>query len=277
VPTATPDTLVQALAQFVVTAAEQAANQPAQIAQALDTAFAQVADATQDIATLPNDARSQLDRAVDDLDWSSLLVYVLLQISELDDHLSVGALAARDGWSRAVALTYRVSDAADAPSATVALALTDPGRVHGVIFRVAGLEHVSFTKRKVTVSLGGQSNGEWRIRFDGGVSKPQTEAKMHASIAYGPVQRLAENAPIGIGLGSARVAVALSNEDPIWRVDVTLGSEDEVPALEARATFTDSLGPLAALLDIESIGKRYSPALTASAVAEPSFTLGRSR
>jgi hypothetical protein len=272
VPTATPDTLVETLAQFVTAAAEQAANEPGRIAQVLDDALTQ---AGQDVARLPADLLQQLRDAVDPPDWFSLLVFVLLALSKLDeDHLSVGALAATDGWSRAVALTYHTSDDADAPSATVALALTDPGTTHGVIFRVAGLDQATFGKDKVSVSITGQGTGEWRIPFGGGVRAPQTAASLRCTLGYGPVLPLDADTRLGVGIGSARITVALSNEAPVWHVDAAMGDEQGAAGVEARADFADALGPLSGVLQSQPVGERYSPSLSMGAGAAPAFTLG---
>jgi hypothetical protein len=272
VPTATPDTLAESLAQFVTAAAEQAANEPGRIADVLDAALAQ---AGQDVARLPDELLQQLRDAVDPPDWFSLLVFVLLALSKLDEeHLSVSALAAADGWSRAVALTYHTSDDADAPSATVALALTDPGTTHGVIFRVTGLVQATVRKDKVSLSLNGQGTGEWRIPFGGGVRAPQTAATLRATVAYGPVVALDANAKVGVGIGSARITVALSNEAPVWHVDAAIGDEQGAAGVEARADFADALGPLAGVLQIQPVDERYSPSLSMGAGAAPAFTLG---
>jgi hypothetical protein len=261
VPTATPDTLVQTLVQFVTAAAAEAA---APIAHALDRAQQN-----------PADVLDQLRDSLGRPDSFSLLVFVLVGLAELDrDHLSVGALPATDGWSRAVALTYRERDDADAPSATVALALTDPGTAHGVIFRIDGLEQARVARGRVSLSITGQGNGEWRVPFTGGVRAPQTTATMRCSLEYGPVHALAPGTPVGVGLGTAHVSVALSNDAPVWRVEVAMGDAHDVPGLEARADFADALGPVAGVLQIARIGEQYSPALIAAAGAVPAFTLG---
>jgi hypothetical protein len=217
----------------------------------------------------------RLRDAVDPPDWFSLLVFVLLGLSALDEqHLSVGAVDLGPGWSRAVTLTYRTGPDADAPSATIALALTDPGTTHGVVLRVAGLEQASFAKGKVSVSITGTGTGEWRIPFSGGVRAPDTAASLRCTVEYGPLRPLAAGASIGVGVGSAHLTVALSKDAPIWHVEVASGDAQGAAGLEARVDFTDALGPLAGVLQIQPIRERYSPALVAGAGNTPAFTLG---
>jgi hypothetical protein len=258
VPTATPDTLVETLTEFVTAAAAEAAAPIERV-----------------LAQDPADVLQQLRDSLAQPDSFSLLVFVLVRLAELDpDHLTVGALAASDGWSRAVALTYRTGDDDDAPSATVALALTDPGTTHGVIFRVAGLDQATFGAGKVSVSIAGNGTGEWRIPFSGGVRAPQTAASLRCTLAYGPVLPLDEDTKVGIGVGSARVTVALSNEAPVWHVDAAMGDEQGAAGVEAHADLADALGPLSGVLQIQPVGERYSPSLSMGAGAAPAFTLG---
>jgi len=258
-PAATPDTLVETLTQFVTAAADEAAAP-------IERVLAQ---------QNPADVLQQLRDSLQQPDSFSLLVFALVHLAELDDdHLSVGALAASDGWSRAVALTYRTSDEADAPSATIALALTDPGTTHGVIFSVAGLVQATFGSDKVSVSIAGQGTGEWRIPFTGGVRAPQTAASLHCTLEYEPELDLDADTKVGIGIGSPRVTVALSNEAPVWHVDAAMGDEQGVAGVEARADLADALGPLSGVLQIQPVGERYSPSLSMGAGAAPTFTLG---
>ena len=96
---------------------------------------------------------------------------------------------------------------------------------------------------------------------------------MRCTLAYGPVVALDRDTKVGVGIGSARVTVALSNNPPIWRVDVAVG-DAQVAGVEARADLADALGPLASVLQIQPLDERYSPTLTAGAGATPAFTLG---
>lgn len=272
--TATPDTLLETLVQLVTAAADEAANQPGQIGDVLDQAFAQAAAGAQEVAALPAALLHQLDQAVHPPDWFSLLVFVLLELSKLDGHLSVGALAASNGWSRAVALTYRADQTPNAPSATVALALTDPATTHGVIFRIAGLDQVTFNQGPVSVSITGQGDGEWRIPFSGGIQPPAQAATISCTLSYGPVLALPAADKVGIGVGSARVSVALSTNAPIWHVEAGIGDEAGIPGVEARVSLRDALGPLAAVLAIQPVDEKYSPKVSAGAGTAPAFSLG---
>ncbi len=258
-PTATPDTLVETLAQFVTAAADEAAAPIERV-----------------LAQNPADVLQQLRDSLAQPDSFSLLVFVLVHLAELDpDHLSVGALAASDGWSRAVALTYRASDDADAPSATIALALTDPGTTHGVIFRVAGLVQATFGAGKVL----GVDRRERHRRVADPVQRRRARPADRGVAALLPSRTVPcsrSTTTQRSGSGSARRAsrVALSNEAPVWHVDAAMGDEQGAAGVEAHADLADALGPLSDVLQIQPVGERYSPSLSMGAGAAPAFTLG---
>ena len=265
--TATPDALLQTLVQLVTAAADEAASQPGQLGDALDQALAGAAAGAQEIAALPAAAVDQLHHITD---LSSLLVFVLIELSKLDpDHLSVGALAASNGWSRAIALTYRASQAPDAPSATIALALTDPGTTHGVIFRIAGSVNPTINKEPFSLSIAGSGNGEWRIPFSGGVQPPAQAASIER---HARVRSPARSRPqAGITVGKAHISVAFSTDPakPIWHVEAGI-------PVAAHVSLNDALGPLADVLDIQPVDEDYSPKVSAGAGTAPAFSLGHS-
>lgn len=134
--TATPDTLGDVLVHVVQAAANQAAQQPQRIADAVDSIVSQSEGVVDQIRELPGDALENLKRAVDPPDRWSLLVLVMLRIRDLDPaHLGVGASHPGElaGFSRMITLTCTDDPAhPDNGALTLGLALTDPGATKDV-------------------------------------------------------------------------------------------------------------------------------------------------
>jgi len=80
-PTATPKTLVEVLTAVITSAAEEAARQPEQLQQLIE-------EAGDDRPKLPPELLDRLKKLVSPPDWFSLLAFVLVKVSEVDDQFS---------------------------------------------------------------------------------------------------------------------------------------------------------------------------------------------
>lgn len=264
---ATPENLLEVLRQLATNAAEQAAAQPAALAEALEQA---VPDPDQ-ITALPAEVLQRLKDAVDPPDWFSLLVFVLVRLAELDpEHLSVGALAPAAGWGRAVTLTYTDANG----SATLALALTDPGTTKGLLLRVGGNPTATFGSDVVSVTVAGTGSGEWRVPFSGGLQAPAAGATLRLSVAVDLGLNAAPATGVSLGVGPALLTLDLASTAPLWALDVGLGDGAAKPGLHAGVDLAPSLGLLATVVNITPLDERYSPRITVGAGREPAFTLG---
>ena len=131
--TATPNMLGDVLGQIVQAAADAAAAVPQDLQNVFDQAGRTVADVVDEAQALPANALAQLKQLIDPPDWASLLIFILVKISELDPaHLSVGSMRP-DGWSRTLTLTYTLESG---KKVTVGFAMTDPAPAkHGFILK----------------------------------------------------------------------------------------------------------------------------------------------
>jgi hypothetical protein len=179
VVTATPNTLGDVLGQIVQAAADAAAAVPQDLQNVFDQAGRAVGDAVNEAEDLPANALAQLKQLIDPPDWASLLIFVLVKISELDPaHLSVGSMQP-DGWSRTLTLTYTLEPG---KTVTVGFAMTDPAPAkHGFILQAtAGLETGDLPIGPLTFSVSSPGDtASWRMAFSG------AEAKLNLSKLLG--------------------------------------------------------------------------------------------
>ena len=244
--TATPDTLLQTLVQLVTAAADEAASQPGQVGDALDQALAGAAAGAQESRGAARRRRSTSSTTSPTCSRSSSSSSI--ELSKLDpDHLSVGALAASNGWSRAVALTYRASHGA--------------GRAVG--HDRARADRPGNDARCDLPHRRGRRAGDVRQRTGLGVDRRERQRRVaHPVLRWRPAARAdrrdraprsrtvpcSRSTPTRWGSRSGRRASASRcrpTRKPIWHVD---GMGDERSPARAHVSLDDALGPLADVL-----------------------------
>jgi hypothetical protein len=224
----------------------------------------------------------RLKRAVDPPDWPSLLVFILLKISELDERLRVGTTE-RPGWSRFITLTYT----ADGGSITVGLALSDPDPtpgMHGVLLRVDadrtfGTGGLQKDGNPLSVAVTGSGRVEWLIPFGGPLTAPDQAATVNAVLTFDPgIPPVGDMATAGLSVGAASAAVRLSSVpgEPLWGLTLRLGEEGRQPGVVARLSADSLLGDVRKVVqvDIAAVEHEYSPHLTLGPGITPRFSLG---
>ncbi len=274
--TATPDTLGDVLGQLIQAAADEAAAQPAMLQQVLDQAGRTLADTVDTVTEMPADALAALQRIVDPPDWWSLLTFVLVQVAKLDAKLSVGTMLPAGGWSRAVTLTY-TDPGPPARAVTVGLALTDPGRVHGLTLDATGPLTVSplGTGGTLTVSISTDAEVHWRIPFTGGFTAPAQSAVLDAAIGWDPRISVGDEiAHVSVGAAKAAVRLSFRPGDPLWGLRLSIGDPAGAPGAEAVVDLGRALGALGGLVHIGAVDERYSPSLVLAPGTAPQFSLG---
>jgi hypothetical protein len=278
VPTPTPELLTALLARVIQEAARQA-EQPTEVTRrAVEGAVDRVTRVTEPII-------DELRSAVDPPTWPTLLMYVLMKVSRLDeDHLTVGSLDPGRSWAPAVTLTYTEGDPDDPNDAalTVALALTDTdpptGKKLGVIVRLTGDVAADFPAAgggRLSVRIDGTGNGEWRIPFEGEMAV-EGDAELTVWVQGDPqIERSERFDDIGnfdVEVNAAQLVVTLRSVEPRWRLDVGLDPENE-PGVQAELDLRPGLGNF--LGGFLSPSVKYSPRLSVAAGAAPTFSLGQ--
>ncbi len=272
--TATPDTLDQVLGQIVEAAAKAAAVTPEGLRQVFDKAGRALGDTVGEAEKLPADALTALRQLIDPPDWASLLVLILVKVSELDpDHLSVGSMKP-EGWSRTLTLTYTLEAGR---SVTVGFAMTDPASAKHVVVLTssADLAIGPIPLGPLSFSVASQGDALWQMAFSGGLEKPAELASLDADLFWDPQIRVGD-ATAGLNVGTLRLTTALSTKPgaPLYVLTLGLGDGATHPAAEAKIDLGKLLGALGAIVHIAAIDQSYSPKLTLTQGAGPQFNLG---
>lgn len=267
-PSATPDTLGDVLGQIIQESARQAAAAPEQLTNWFQQLGDEVGGLADDAKRAPAHLLDKLEDLVDPPDWWSLLVLLLVQVSKLDDRLSLGVMQP-PGWSRTVTLTFTGGPGA----VTAGLALTDPDLIHGFLLRsTAAVDSGSMAVGPLALSVKTSGAVRWEIPFAGPLVRPESPAVIDATISWDPGVEAREG-PASFSLGKARVTVRLSSVpgEPLYTVILALGEEDGTAGAEAKV---DIGAPLGGLVRIDPIGESYSPQLVLTQNTAPRFTLG---
>ena len=273
--TATPNTLGDVLGQIVQAAADAAAAVPQDLQNVFDQAGRAVGDAVNEAEDLPANALAQLKQLIDPPDWASLLIFVLVKISELDPaHLSVGSMQP-DGWSRTLTLTYTLEPG---KTVTVGFAMTDPAPAkHGFILQAtAGLETGDLPIGPLTFSVSSPGDtASWRMAFSGGLETPQQHASIDAHLFWDPKINVGDaTAGIGLGILSLHAVLSTNPGEHLYTVTLGLGDGAARPGAEAKLNLSKLLGALGSIVNITAIDETYSPALTLTQGEAPKFDLG---
>ena len=271
--TATPDTLGDVLGQIVKAAADAAAAVPQDLQQVFDQAVQQIGALGEQAQDLPAGALAALKQLIDPPDWKSLLILILVKVSELDpDHLKVGAMQPV-GWSRTLTLTYTLEPG---KSVTVGFAMTDPGPAkQGFILQATtGLALGPIALGPLTFAVTSVGDASWRLGFAGPLEPPAQNASINASLFWDPKIEVGD-ATAGFSVGPLGLTAALSTGVPLYTVTLGLGDGAARPGADARIDLGRLLGALGAMVHITAIDESYSPKLTLTQNAGPQFTLGQ--
>jgi len=270
--TATPDTVGDVLGQIVKAAADATAAVPQDLQQVFDQAVQQIGALGQEAQDLPAGALAALKQLIDPPDWKSLLILILVKVSELDPvHLKVGVMQPV-GWSRTLTLTYTLEPG---KSVTVGFAMTDVGVSHGIILQAtAGLALGPIALGPLTLdvtSVGDASS--WRLGFAGPLETPAQNASINATLLWDPKINVGD-ATAGLTVGPLGLTAALSTGAPLYTVTLGLGDVAARPGADAKIDLGKLLGALGAIVHITAIEESYSPKLVLTQNAGPQFTLG---
>lgn len=272
--TATPDTLGDVLGQIVRSAADAAAAVPQDLQQVFDQAGHAIGDVAEEAQELPAAALAALKQLLDPPDWTSLLILILVKISELDpEHLTVGAMQP-DGWSRTLTLTYTLEPG---KSVTVGFAMTDPAPAkHGFILQAtAGLNLGPIALGPLTFAVTSVGDASWRLGFAGALEKPAQQASINATLFWDPKISVGDPTA-GFSVGALGLTAALSTGDPLYTLTLGLGDGAAHPGAEAKIDLSKLLGALGQIVHITAIDESYSPRVTLTQGAGPQFALGQS-
>lgn len=272
-PTATPDTIGDVVGQIIQEAARQAADQPAKLQDLFDQVEQQAGQIADQVAAMPAALLQKLKDLLDPPDWWSLLVLVLVKLSELDARLSVGTMKPA-GWSRMVTLTFTQ---APGRALTAGLALTDPGTTHGFLLKAdADIDSGALEVGPLALSIKTTGAASWTMAFGGPVAKPAEQATINVDLSWDPGIAVGDDRA-GVTLGALRATVALSSVTgtPLYAVALGLGDENAKPGAEAMVDLGKVLGVLGTIVHIQKIDESYSPKLTLTQGAGPQFTLGQ--
>ena len=268
--TATPDTLPEVLRQVVQQAQRTAAAQP----QRFEDLYHRLEQDAED-------AWADLKELVKHPDWWSLLVFIFVQIRELDPaNITVGTMQ-RVGWSRIVTLTYHEGPAA----VTLGLGITDPDVTHGLLLKVDGALTKNFGNDAFAVTIKtADDHATWEIPFSGPPPPPKpndpdapapVSASLEASISWDPHLRTGNPDPAGVTVGPLYLDAVLSYNNVVhYAVELGLG-RDGRPGVQAQVTTKSLLGPLSDVVNITPVNETYSPKVRLADGESPTFTLGQ--
>ena len=269
-----PDSIGTVLDQLVAEVAALATERADQVRQALDDAGHGVGDVLDEAQDLPTATIERIKQLCDPPDWWSLLLVVLLEVSKLDPHLSVGVMRP-DGWSRMVTVSY-TQDGPDPKKFTVGLAVTDPGLRHGLLLTADAPIELAFGDH-LRVEVSARDAARWTWEFGGAVEAPAADAVLDVDLAWkAPVPALAEPAgDVSVGPLHLHATLAKSPAEPVYKLRLGLGVTTD-PGLHAQLHVGQALGALGAFLSVADLDERYSPQVELAQGREPLFTLGHS-
>ncbi|MEP9390727.1 hypothetical protein ABLE94_00510 [Gordonia sp. VNK1] len=274
--TATPQTLDALGSQLL---AEIQKSTDAQ-REELNEIFRQAGDLTDQAHDLLDGARDALDDLVSDPDWFSLLLFLVVRLSALDDHLTVGAMQP-PGWSPMITLTYTVDAQAAATLGVAPLTHTDDAGnplSRGVFLRIHKDVTANFpVAGGIGLSLAAHGAGQWTFAFGKPLGKPMTPATVAATLFWDPPDLTAT--PVTLTTGRAAATVHLNSQPAAgakpYALTIALG-DATTPAtagMRAHIDLGSSLGVLSEVISIATIDEQYSPTYTRPAAGPPTFDL----
>jgi len=269
---ASPDTIGTVLDQIISEVSALAADKADQVRKALDDAGHQVGDVVDDAQKLPDDVVNKIKELCDPPDWWSLLLVVLLQISKLDPHLSVGTMRP-DGWSRMVTVSY-TTDGPDVQVFTIGLAITDAGLKHGIALKAsAPITFACGTDLRLQVSADAKT--DWTWEFGGAVTPPDAQAKLDVDLSWKPPLPQLAGPAGGLSVGPLHLHATLAKHppEPLYSVALGLGVAAD-PGVRAALHPGQALGALATFVQIADLDESYSPQVQLAQGQSPQFTLG---
>jgi hypothetical protein len=268
-----PDTLGTVLDQIVTEAAALATQKSDQVRKALDDAGRDLAHQADEAEKLPAEVVKKIKDLCDPPDFWSLLLFVLVKISEVDpQHLTVGTMHP-DGWSRMVTLTY-TTDGADPQTLTVGLALTDPGLKHGLMIKASAPLDLEFGS-DLAIKVTAQDQAEWTWEFGGAVVAPDAGAVLEVDVSWKPPIPDLTTPVGGVSVGPLHLHATLAKSPsvPLYAVELGLGVPSDA-GLRAQLHPGQALGVLAQIVHIADLDEQYSPQVSLADGREPLFTLG---
>ncbi|MEO7350337.1 MAG: hypothetical protein ABIW17_00435 [Marmoricola sp.] len=269
-----PDTVGTVLDQIVAEVAALATEKSDQVRAALDAAGRDLAHKAEEAEKLPADVVKRIKDLCDPPDYWSLLLFVLVKISELDPHLSVGTMNP-DGWSRMVTVTW-TGDGPDAVRFTAGLAVTDPDLKHGIMLKASAPLDLAFGS-DLRVEVTAQDNADWTWEFGGSVESPDASAVLEVGLSWKPPIPALSNDVGGVSIGPLHLnaTFARSPTEPLYKLALGLGVAAD-PGLRAQLHAGRALGVLGQIVHVADLDEQYSPQVALADGQEPLFTLGHS-
>ncbi|HTX95990.1 MAG TPA: hypothetical protein VME67_14690 [Mycobacterium sp.] len=272
-----PQSLASALAstfKYAIKAARQAPN------PVLHGIFDRLTGLSGQSSPLPDGVVGELQQSYSSPNWSSLLLFLMLEVQKpLAPSIWIGA-AQPTGWSRMITLNYSPDAQQGAqptpPVVTIGLAVLDSTATQGIWVDVAKpfTHAVSYPpKRRLAVNLSSTGNGRWELPFDG---HPTTAApagwSAEMTVAWAPGWTGQHTPVYNLSLGGLTASLRLGSSDPAYRLNAGFGPLGGT--LTPRAALGDGLTSL--LPNHGDIGVHYNPSLVVEQGTSASFTLGSS-
>lgn len=269
---ASPDTIGTVLDQIISEVSALAADKGDQVRKVLDDADHRVGEVVNDAKKLPDDVVQKIKDLCNPPDWWSLLLVILVEISKLDPHLSVGTMSP-NGWSRMVTVTY-TTDGPEVKSFTVGLAITDPGLRHGIALKASAPMSFEFGSG-LRLKIAAEDHADWTWEFGGSVEAPGADAKLDVDLSWRPpLPSLSEPAG-GFSVGPLHLHAVLAKRppEPLYTLTLGLGVAAD-PGVRAELHVGEALGALASVVHVADLNETYSPQVQLAQGQSPQFTLG---
>lgn len=270
-----PQSLASALAStftYAIKAARQAPN------PVLHGVFDGLTGLSGQSSPLPDGKLGELRQSYSSANWSSLLLFLMLEVQKpLAPSVWIGA-AQPAGWSRMLTLNYspdaRQGAAPTPPVVTIGLAVLDSTATQGIWVDVAKpfTHAVSYPpKRRLAVKLSSTGVGRWELPFDG---HPTIVApagwSAEVNVAWAPGWKGQQTPVYNLSLGGLTASLRLGSSDPTYQLNAGLGPLGGT--LTPRAALGDGLSSL--LPNHGDIGVHYNPSLIIEQGIPASFSLG---
>jgi hypothetical protein len=275
---ASPDTVGTVLDQLIAEVSALAADKADQVRQTLDDAGRKATDVVNDAEKLPDEVVQKIKDLVDPPDWWSLLLVILVEISKLDPHLSVGTMRP-EGWSRMVTLTY-VTDPPDEKTFTLGLAITDRDLKHGIALKASAPMTVDFGS-DLRLRVAADAKTDWTWEFGGAVTPPGADGKLDVDLSWRPPLPELDEPAGGFSVGPLHLHATLAKRPPLPLYTVALGlgvaaepGRPPLPGVSAKLHPGQALGALATFVQITDLEETYSPEVRLAQGQAPQFTLG---
>lgn len=259
-----------ALADLLIGLANRALAQAQQMPAAVSDLLAETLRTAGDAVEIAEGTMRRLRELVAPPDWTTLLLFGMVRLVELDRRLALHAMPAKGDWSAGYRLTF--TDQGTTASLTLAV-LDGQALHHGVILEVNGAEKLTSSEGPMVVEVMPGGAGRWEIPVGGPPSAPDVARTCQLKLTLRLGRTVAAPEAISMTIGDLWISVALPTARLPWMATAGFGDAKQ-PGLALTVNPEALLPDLVRIVTVSPVQESYTPTLTVRAGAPPELILG---